>query len=223
VKIKKLYGVNGARKASGIVVIVDILRAASFEATALTCGAEKILPVGTKNKAIELKNKNPEYLIAGEEDGYKIDGFDLGNSPSELLKLDLNGKTIVHRSTQGTQGLINAVNADELIFGSFLTLSAIKNYILGKNVNLVSIVAMGGPGGEDDQFAFFLKKELNGNKQDIEKVKKYLKIHKDLSNYFDPNDDNFPLDDFEVCLDLDRFDFFCKVENKNGELITIKG
>lgn len=222
-QIKKLYGIEGAREAKGLVVVVDVIRAATVEACALSKGVKKILPVGTKEEAFALKNENPEFLIAGEQSGYKIEGFDFGNSPTEMLEANINNKVIIHRSTEGTQGLVNATHADELIFGSFVTLSAIRNHIKKVKPKIVSIVAMGGPEGEDGMFANFLEEELNEKNPDMKTVKEYLTTYDGLARYFDGDDTDFPIKDFHLCLNLDLFNFFCKVENSNGELRTIKG
>jgi len=223
VKIKKLYGVDGAKKATGVVVIVDIFRAATVEACALSKEVQHIVPVSTKEEAFSLKEENPQLLLVGEQDGYKISGFDFGNSPSAMLNADIKDKVIVHRSTEGTQGLVNAINADELIFGSFLTLSAIKKHVKKTQPETISIVAMGGPETEDGMFAHFLEEEINERRPDMSRVKEYLTTFSGLERYFDETMPDFPKADFNICLDLDRFDFFCKVENKNGKLITIKG
>lgn len=222
-KVNKLYGVEGAMNSRGLVVIVDVFRAATLEACALYKETKYVIPVSSKDEAFYLKRKNPDFLIAGEKDGYKIEGFDFGNSPFTILSQNLKGKVLVHRSTEGTQGLVNAKNADELIFGSFVTLSATRRYIQKVNPDTLSIVSMSGRGTEDDQYAQFLEEEIKRKNPDLKKVKEFMKLSKGTKKYFDPNEPQFPIEDFDICLDLDRFDFFCKVEKKNGRLTTTKG
>ena len=139
-KIQKIFVVSNAALAKGIVVVIDILRAATTEAYAFSKGAKEIIPVASADEAFILKKENPDYLLMGEDRAIKIKGFDFGNSPFEISKLDLTGRTLVHRSSQGTQGLVRAVNAKELIFGSFVTGSAIVKHILKENPKIVSIV-----------------------------------------------------------------------------------
>jgi 2-phosphosulfolactate phosphatase len=222
VKIQTLYGVEGARKATGLVIVVDILRAATMEAYALASGAKEIIPVATKEEAFELKKQNPDYLLAGEEQGVNIPNFDYGNSPSEMLKTDLKGKTIIHRSTLGTQGLVNAIYADRLIFGSFVTLSAIVRYIRHENPDIVSIVVMDDPKTEDDKFAQFLIDILNDKHPEINTIIEELINQERVEWYFNKDMPQFPEDDFHLAFDLNRFDFICLVEKENGQLVTLR-
>ena len=123
----KIHLVNDAKQAKGVAVVIDILRAATVAAFILGNNAKYIIPVKTKEEAFELKKAHPDYILIGENNGYKIKDFDYGNSPSEIKAIDFTGKVVVHRSSNGTQGLVNAQSADEIIFGSFVTFSAIKN------------------------------------------------------------------------------------------------
>src|ERR1035437_7048218 len=134
-----LYGVEGAKIAKGITVVVDIYRAASTATYVLGQKAKHVIPVATKEEALALKKQNPDYLLMGEEHGLRINGFNFGNSPHELMQANLENKILVHRTSQGTQGLVNATKADELIFGSFPTVSAIAEYIKRQSPQEVTI------------------------------------------------------------------------------------
>lgn len=216
-KIRKYYGVEGAKKAQGIVVIIDVFRAATVAAFLLDKEVKEIIPVSTEEEAFEYKRQNPDYILFGEDRGYKIKGFDFGNSPFKISKLkNLKGKTIIHRSSQGTQGIVNAKKAKEIIFGSFVTAGAISNYILKKKPNTVSIVAMDNIGTEDDVLADFLisnlKKQKSKNRKEITS---YLSKQFSAAKFLDPDIPEFPKEDFYLSLDIDRFNFFPLVkENK---------
>lgn len=216
-KIKQLAGIEGAKKATGLTVIIDIMRAATVEAYAFGQGAKRIIPVATKEEAFLLKKQDPSILLMGEEHGIKIPGFDFGNSPTEIVEKDLTGKTLVHRTTSGTQGLVNAVNATELIFGSFVTCSAIIRYIKKYNYQDVSIVAMDS---EDSIFANFLEDSLNEEQVNKEKVKQALYTDPGTQWFSDPQKPEFPESDIDYALDFDKFNFLCLVQKVNGTLIT---
>lgn len=213
-KIKKLYGIKGARKATGLTVVVDIFRAATTASYILSQGARYIIPVSTEEEAFLLKKENPSFLIAGEQDGYKIKGFDYGNSPFEISTSDIRDKVIVHRTTQGTQGLLNAVSADTVIFGSFTTVSSVRDYIKTVLPQEISIVAMDGPDSEDDKFAFFLEDMLLGGKPAIENVVDYLKNFRSAQKFLSPSISEFPEEDFYLSLEQDKFNFTVIFENK---------
>jgi 2-phosphosulfolactate phosphatase len=213
-EIKKLYGIKGAREATGLTVIVDIFRAATTASYILAGGARYIIPVSTEEEAFLLKRENPCYLIAGEEGGYKIKGFDYSNSPFEISTSDMKNKIIVHRTTQGTQGLLNAISAEIIIFGSFTTVSSIRDYIKKISPSIVSIVAMDGPESEDDKFAFFLEEMLLGGKPLIGHVVDYLKSFRSSQKFLSPSISEFPKEDFYLSLEQDKFNFTVLFENK---------
>ena len=109
-KINVLHMIDGAKKATGTTVIIDVFRAFTVEAYCFSMGAIKIIPVGDAKIAYELKEKNPEYILVGERHGKILPGFDCGNSPSEIVKLDLKGKTII----LGVSGSIAAYKIADL-------------------------------------------------------------------------------------------------------------
>ena len=123
-KIKTYDFVEGARKARGIVVIIDVFRAFSTACYAFANGAESINAVGEVNKARELKSKHPDWVIIGERGGKKIEGFDYGNSPTEIKDVDFRGKTLILTTHSGTQGLVNATSSERLLTGSFVNARA---------------------------------------------------------------------------------------------------
>ena len=64
-------------------------------------------------------------VLAGERHARRLPGFDAGNSPTEILALDLRGRALVHTTHAGTQGLVNAAGADEVLTGAFVNISAV--------------------------------------------------------------------------------------------------
>ena len=48
----------------------------------------------------------PGALLTGERRARPLAGFDAGNSPTELAALGLHGRTLVHTTHAGTQGLV---------------------------------------------------------------------------------------------------------------------
>jgi len=217
--INKYFGVEGAKKARGITVVIDIFRAATVKAFLLDKGVKEIIPVATAQEAFKYKEENPNWILCGEDHGYKIDGFDLENSPFEINKItSLEGKTVVHRSSSGTQGIVNAVNAKEVIFGSFVTASAITEYLVKKNPSICSVIAMDGPDTEDEIFADFLTSKLkNELTRDIDEITEYLSKHHAVARFLDPTIPEFPKEDFYLSMDVDRFDFIPLV--KDGKII----
>src|SRR5690242_17663472 len=85
------------------VVVVDILRATSCMTTAFAHGISAITPFADLHECLAMKSEH--YFTAGERDGKKVDGFDLGNSPFEYMDEKLRGKKIAFTTTNGTQAI----------------------------------------------------------------------------------------------------------------------
>ena len=109
-----LHLVEGAKKATGVTIIIDVFRAFSLEATAFEKGCEKGVLTGTVEEAFAIKKEHPDWLLFGERDGRKVEGFDYGNAPSAIENRDLSHKTFIHTTTNGVQGIVNAVHATDI-------------------------------------------------------------------------------------------------------------
>lgn len=109
---------------NSVVVVADILRATTVMVTALTNGAQCILPQASEEAARakhqELTAQGTSALLCGEREGFIIEGFDFGNSPREFLPETVNGKTIVHLTTNGTRALNQCIPAKQIYIAAFL-------------------------------------------------------------------------------------------------------
>lgn len=209
-----MHYIEGAKKARGIAVIIDVFRAFSFECYAIYNNAKKIIPVASKDLAYELKKTNPCYLLAGERRGIMLPGFDYGNSPSQIEHVNLSNKVIIHTTSAGTQGLENARGADEILTGSLVNAKAVANYIGANPFDQVSLVCMGNdgvsPAKEDELCAEYIKALLENKKPDITEQIENLKTYGG-HRFFDITlNDIFPERDFYLCTQLNIFDFVLK-------------
>jgi len=121
--------------------------------TAFAHGIDSILPFAKLEDCLAMKSKG--YFTAGERDGKKVDGFDLGNSPFEYMEDRLKGKKIAFTTTNGTQAIAKSIGASEIVIGSFLNLSAVVDH-LRKGQHNVLVVCAGWKGKvnlEDTLFA----------------------------------------------------------------------
>lgn len=219
---------DGAKRAKGLTVIIDVFRACTTAAYVMNNGAKKIIATGDLKDSFDLKKHNPEYILMGERKGLKVNGFDYGNSPFEIKEVNFSGKTVVLNTTAGTQGIVLAKNADDIILGNFVCANAIVNYIKKQNPNIVYIVAMGNSGNktidEDELLAKYLENSLKGKSTNFEKIKEHLKNYKSAKKFFDPNKPDLPEGDFHCALDLDKFNFIMKVSDRNNlEIIKENG
>ena len=172
IKIKSCL--EGARQAEGLTVIIDVFRSSNTIITCLGQGADYVIPVGKLERAYQLKKDHPQYLLAGERNSQAPEGFDFSNSPSHVSQLDLSQKKVILTTSAGTQGIVNARDADEIVIGSFANASAIVDYIQQKQPEIVTLAPMGFASSEkaeeDEQCAFYLKERLLGRQPDLEEI-----------------------------------------------------
>jgi len=224
-KIRILQGVEGAKRARGLVVIIDVFRAFTLECYLFSAGVERIFPIGSVEEARVLKVRNPAYVLAGERDGRKLPDFDLGNAPSEVKGHTFHGKTVVHTTSAGTQGIANAAGADEILGCSLVNAAATAAYIRRSGAAEVSLVCMGWAGvrktEEDTLCARYIESLLNGTTLDMQ-AELSLVRQGEGAKFFDPaRQDVFPEADFYCCTAVDAFDFVLKLHT-DGEIPYIK-
>ncbi|MBQ3529358.1 MAG: 2-phosphosulfolactate phosphatase [Oscillospiraceae bacterium] len=220
--IRILQLLEGAQKATGLTVIIDVFRAFSVEASLMACGVEKIIPVADIDLAYAYKAEDPSVVLVGERGGRICEGFDYGNSPSQLEGADLKGKTVVHTTSAGTQGLFGAKNAAEILGVSLLNAKATAKYIAASGYTDVSLVCMGLAGIENTEedllCAEYIKALLENKPYPLEEKIKDLQFTSG-AKFFDPaQQEIFPEKDFHICTQVNRYDFVLKLVNPHQSI-----
>jgi 2-phosphosulfolactate phosphatase len=226
-QIDILDHVAGAQAARGIAVIIDVFRAFSVAPHAFAAGAARVLPVGDIEDALAMRTRFPGAVLVGERHARKLPGFDAGNSPTDILALDVKGKVVVHTTHAGTQGLVNATEADEVLTGGFNNLSAVCRYILDRDPARVTLVRMGHEArercAEDDLYAESLDRMLRGGAAPTaESVRSSLRTAPAAQKFFDPACDWAPEPDFTHCTAVDKFDFVLRLRRPATEPVELK-
>jgi 2-phosphosulfolactate phosphatase len=155
-RILNVYGlprsVTAEELAGSTVVVIDALRATSTICQALASGAREVVPfleVAQAREAVDEDGRDG-VVLGGERGGKRIDGFDLGNSPSEYTPEAIRGQRVLITTTNGTRAMNLARQARRVVLGSFLNLSAVVASL--KNEPRVDILCAGTEGvetGED--------------------------------------------------------------------------
>lgn len=122
------------KRENNLVVVIDLFRATTVMVTVLKNGALSIKPVADIETAAALANDG--YLVAGERNGYKLSGFDFGNSPLEFQSVKVEGKKIAITTTNGTQAFV-AANGSETIAAALLNYSAVIDYIINSKKDVL--------------------------------------------------------------------------------------
>jgi 2-phosphosulfolactate phosphatase len=217
------YPLSKARGADGIVVVVDVLRAFTTAAFAFQKGAEKIYPVSSTAEALRMREQHPTRLVMGEENGYKPESFDFGNSPVEIAKMDLKNKILIQRTSAGTQGLVRAGKIQNLLAASFVVARATACYLKESEPARVSFIITGksrGRDGDEDfacaEYIQALISKKNPNSDD------YLKRIQSSSvgrSFINGSARYITEEDLKFCSQANLFDFVMVVNEENGYLV----
>ncbi|MDR0825428.1 MAG: 2-phosphosulfolactate phosphatase [Prevotella sp.] len=122
-----------------IAVVVDIFRATTTMCAALKNGAKCIIPVASIEEAQAYKAKG--YLVGAERNVKRCDFADFGNSPFDYTKDKIEGKEVVFTTTNGTQAIDAADNADILTIGAFSNISALTDFCVRKQKDVIVLCA----------------------------------------------------------------------------------
>ncbi len=215
-KIEVVDHVAGARQARGIALVIDVFRAFTVAPHAVAAGASRVLPVAAIEDALALRTELPNAVLVGERHARRLPGFDAGNSPTEILAAGVAGRPVVHTTHAGTQGLVNAAGADEVLTASLVNVSALVRYVKSRNPEFVTIVRMGHEArercAEDDLCASTLVTLFGGGKAPTtEQARDLLRDAPAAVKFFDPEADWAPRTDFDYCTEVDRFDFVLRL------------
>lgn len=125
-----------------VSIMVDALRASSTITLALD-KFEKIIPCFTPEEALNIKDE-VGGVLAGERKGKKIDGFEIGNSPTDIEALETGEKTLILTTTNGTRILEN-MNSTILV-GSLINAKAVANTSVTMAKDHIDVVMAGVKG-----------------------------------------------------------------------------
>ena len=194
------------------VVVIDVLRAFTTQAYAFANGAKEIVPVSTIDEAFAFRRQHPSVLLLGEIEGKPIEGFDLGNSPSQVLTTNLDGKTLVHRTSAGTQGVMRSLTSKTIFVASFVVCHATIEAVKQLDPSKVTFLVTGKNDGDEDlALADYMIATLRNQTTDPVQYLKRVKLSPAGRLFQDEVAPWFPRTDLELALHLDKFNFAMKV------------
>jgi len=221
------FSLEKARHALGAVVVIDVLRAFTTAAYAFQAGASKIIPVAEVEEALKMQDEYEQAFIMGEDGGFKPDAFDFSNSPSEILKQDLSGVTLIQRTTAGTQGLNQAIQADTLLAASFVVAKATAQYLKQLNPPQVSFIitgdSLGRDGKEDRACAGYIEALMRGEEVDPKPYINQVCQSSVVRGFYTGEVQYLSQEDLDLSMHVDVFDFYLPVRRRMGHLEMTRG
>ncbi len=216
---------EGARRATGTVVIVDVFRAFTTAAVALARGAARIVMVPEPGEALRLRDRGIGAICVGEVNGMRPEGFDFGNSPHEMMQASLEDKVVIQSTRAGTIGVAAVAGATAIYAGSFIVAEATARAILQSKPSEVTLVAMGWNArvrtDEDELCALYLRNLLQGRRPDREAIRKLVLESGEMAKFRDPQQPHFHPEDVDIALEIDKYDFAIRVV-REGEFLVAR-
>jgi len=124
------------------VVVIDMLRATSVITTAMSNGCKGVIPVLTVDEVARIvKDSKEEFMLGGERNALKIEGFNYSNSPLEYTRQAIDGKTLIMTTTNGTKAIKGCIGASSILIGAMLNAKAIAQRIVKLNKDVVIVNA----------------------------------------------------------------------------------
>ena len=201
-----MVGVDGARSAVGVVVVIDVLRAFTLSAYALAGGARECLLVGTVDEARAVAAATPGAVISAEVDTLPVEGIPISNSPTQIVEAEVRGRAVVQRTSAGTQAIRAVANAEAMYASSLVVARATAQACLLRRPQTVTLVAS-GDFPEDHACARYIEALMRGENEDVSRLLEAL-ISSDRYEKFARGDwPGFPKSDLDLALATDRFDF----------------
>jgi 2-phosphosulfolactate phosphatase len=122
---------QAARVAPGrVLIVIDQIRASTTITTVLDLGCSDLFLAGDVRAARRL-GRLTGSLIAGERLARRPPGFDFDNSPSELARAGLGGRSLVLSTTNGTAVLRRFRAADAVLVGCLRNARAVAAAAVG--------------------------------------------------------------------------------------------
>ncbi len=209
-------GIEGARRAQGIVVVIDVLRSFTVSAYALAGGARECRLVRTVDEARELAARTERAVICAEEDALPVEGIPISNSPTMIRSTDLKGRVLIQRSTAGTQ-VAAAVKGDDIFAASLVVARAtIQACLLRKPETITLVASADHP--EDHACARYMQALIEGRRPNLEMLLEPLRDSERYRRAVSGEWPGFPRTDLDLSLAPDRFDFAMPVTRETGYL-----
>ncbi len=221
-EIRHEVGVDGARAATGTVIVVDVLRSFTLSAYALAGGARECLLVRTVGEALELAASIPAAIVSAEENTRPVPGIAISNSPTQINGQDLRGRTLVQRSSAGTQAVCAIEHASSIYAASLVVARATAQACLLRRPSTVTLVAS-ADFPEDHACCSYIESFLRDEPPDLAKLLHPLFSSRRYREFASNTWPGFPKTDLDLSLQSDRFEFAMPVVRDGGRVRVVRG
>jgi 2-phosphosulfolactate phosphatase len=222
VEVIHVTGLDGARHARGIAVVIDVLRSFTVSAYALAGGARECRLVTATDEAVAMAAGIRGALLSAEENGLPIHGIAISNSPTQIKAADLKGRVLVQRSSAGIQVAAAIAEGIDIFAASLVVARATVQACLLRvptPTHLTLIASADHP--EDHACARYMEAIIRGDELDELDAEQLLQPLRDSERYarlLSGATPGFPPTDLELALTADLFHFAMPAQREAGYL-----
>jgi 2-phosphosulfolactate phosphatase len=188
----------------GATVVIDVIRAFTTAHFAFQGGAREIHLVATAPEALAMKQQQPDLLLAGEISALPIDGFDFGNSPLEMTRADLRGRTLVQRTTNGVIATLAARDSAVVLVAGLINAAATAEWLNSQHFPRVLLVASHPDGDEDVACAEYMRGLLGGEGISLEEARQRTRGAHAAKKFLDGRHPRLHAEDIAMAASEDR-------------------
>ncbi|MFJ4536840.1 2-phosphosulfolactate phosphatase [Streptomyces tibetensis] len=205
----RFLGITELTAAPSVAVVVDVMRAFTVAAWAFGQGAERIVLAASLEEALALKARHPDWVAL--KDGPPAPGFDTVNSPGLVRSLDLDGRTVVQKTTAGTVGALAVKDASLVLCAGFVVAEATARLLRTRtdDRDRVTFVVTGEDGQADEDLAcaqYIALRAVEAGTDAAEYLRRAGRSRAAAELAQGVREGVHP-DDVALCLELDRFPF----------------
>jgi len=215
---------DGAMRSRGTTIVIDVFRAFTTAAVALSRGAREIILTAEPEEALALRGDGIADLCMGEVGGIRPPGFDFGNSPYELTQADVRGKVLAQSTRSGTVGVCAVPGEGRICAASLVVARATASRILQQRPAEVTLVAMGRSGrvraDEDEVCAMYLRNLLEGRDTEQDAIRALIGASAEAVQYGDSALPHLHPGDREIALQVALFDFAIAGAREGSQVVA---
>ncbi|WP_164411023.1 2-phosphosulfolactate phosphatase [Streptomyces salinarius] len=214
-------GIAELAEAPPVAVVVDVMRAFTVAAWVFAQGAEKIVLAESLDEALELKARHPDWMAL--KDGPLAPGFDMVNSPGMLRSADLDGRTVVQKTTAGTVGALAVKEAELVLCAGFVVAEATARHLRTHGPDSVTFVVTGEDGQADEDLACaqYIARRITEAETDASEFLRRAGESRAAAELAQGVRLGVHPDDVALCQELDRFPF-AMVARLEDSLMTLR-
>ncbi|GLW48831.1 putative 2-phosphosulfolactate phosphatase [Streptomyces sp. NBRC 14336] len=217
----RFLGIPELTEVPSVAVVVDVMRAYTVAAWAFARGAEKIVLAESLDEALALKSAHPAWVAL--KDGPPAPGFDAVNSPGLLRSTDLDGRTVVQKTTAGTVGALAVKDASLVLCASFVVAEATAAVLRTRGSDSTTFVVTGEDGRADEDLACaqYIAHRVTDPGADAADYLRRAANSRAARELTQGIRKGVHPDDVALCLELDRFPF-AMVATSEEALMTLR-